>query len=114
MSPDQPSAIVATDDPELTVWSGCLPVTGAPQADATRLLTTQPPSLRTTSRATDPGQPGRFDAAVTSYRRASRTGLSVPTVADSLTEGAEWLRLEMSDELGNPVGTPVSGRVTDG
>jgi hypothetical protein len=35
-------------------------------------------------------------------------------VADDLTEGAEWLTLEMSDELGNPVGTPVSGRVTDG
>jgi hypothetical protein len=40
--------------------------------------------------------------------------IKVPTVADGLTEGAEWLTLELSDELGNPLGSPFSGRVTDG
>jgi hypothetical protein len=46
--------------------------------------------------------------------QTTTASLRIPTVADSLTEGAEWLRLELSDELGNPVGTSISGRVTDG
>jgi hypothetical protein len=46
--------------------------------------------------------------------QTTSASLTIPTVADDLTEGAEWLTLEMSDELGNPVGVPVSGRVTDG
>jgi hypothetical protein len=38
----------------------------------------------------------------------------VPTSADSSTEGSEWLALQFTDELGDPIAPAIDGKVVDG
>jgi hypothetical protein len=84
VTPKQLSTLVSTEPPDLAVWSGGLPIAGAPEVGATRLRTSQPPLLRTVRRASDPGAAGRFDVAVTSYRRPNRAILDLPEPVEVL------------------------------
>ncbi len=86
VTPEQLATLASTDAPELAVWSGGMPLTGAPEVDPTPSRTSRQSSLRTVTRTSDPGAAGRFDVAVTSYRRASRTVLDLPEPVEMLAQ----------------------------